>query len=80
MQQATHKEIKRFVKYLSKMTLIEFIGVAQMLCIPFTEDKDIEKPREFEEVFSEMYDQFIQLKPAVRVDILDVMKKTVKGK
>ena len=80
MQQATHKEIKRFVKYLSKMTLIEFIGVGQMLCVPVTEDKDIEKPREFEEVGSEMYDQFIQLKPAVRVDILDVMKKTVKGK
>ena len=80
MEQATHKEIKRFIKCLSKMTLIEFIGVSQMLCVPFTEDNDIEKPREFEEVFSEMYDKFIQLKPAVRIDILDVMKKTVKGK
>ena len=32
---ATTKEAKRFVKYLSKMTLIEFIGIAQMLCVPF---------------------------------------------
>ena len=60
---ATSKEAKRFVKYLSKMTLIEFIGIAQMLCVPFSIDNDPDKVRDFEEVFSEMYDKFIQLKP-----------------
>ena len=80
MEQATHKEIKRFVKYLSKMTLIEFIGIAQMLCVPFSIDNNPNKIRDFEEVFSEMYDKFIQLKPEVRIDILQTMKKTVKGK
>lgn len=80
MANATTKEVKRFIKYLSKMTLIEFIGIAQMLCVPFSEDNDPEKIREFEVVFSEMYDRFIQLKPEVRNDILDTMKKVVKGK
>ena len=80
MEQATHKEIKHFVKYLSKMTLIEFIGIAQMLCVPFSIDNDPNKIRDFEEVFSEMYDKFIQLKPEVRFDVLQTMKKTVKGK
>lgn len=77
---ATSKEIKYFVKYLSKMTLIEFIGIAQMLCVPFSIDNDPNKIRDFEEVFSEMYDKFIQLKPEVRFDVLQTMKKTVKGK
>ena len=77
---ATNKEAKRFVKYLSKMTLIEFIGVTQILCIPFAIDNDPDKVRDFEEVFSDMYDKFIQLKPEVRNEILDTMKKTVKGK
>lgn len=77
---ATTKEAKRFVKYLSKMTLIEFIGVTQILCVPFAEDNDPDKVRDFEVVFSEMYDKFIQLKPEVRSEILDTMKKTVKGK
>ena len=77
---ATSKEAKRFVKYLSKMTLIEFIGIAQMLCVPFSIDNDPDKVRDFEEVFSDMYDKFIQLKPEVRIDILQTMKKVVKGK
>ena len=80
MPNATSKEAKRFVKYLSKMTLIEFIGIAQMLCVPFSIDNNPDKVREFEEVFSEMYDKFIQLKPEVRLDILNLMKKTVKGR
>lgn len=77
---ATTKEAKRFVKYLSKMTLIEFIGITQMLCVPFSVDNDPEKIRDFEEVFSEMYDKFIQLKPEVRYQILHTMKNVVKGK
>lgn len=77
---ATTKEAKRFVKYLSKMTLIEFIGITQMLCVPFSIDNDPEKIRDFEEVFSEMYDKFIQLKPEVRYQILHTMKNVVKGK
>ena len=80
MPNATSKEAKRFVKFLSKMTLIEFIGIAQMLCVPFSIDNNPDKVREFEEVFSEMYDKFIQLKPEVRLDILNLMKKTVKGR
>ena len=77
---ATSKEAKRFIKYLSKMTLIEFIGAAQMLCVPFSIDNNPDKIRDFEEVFSDMYDTFIQLKPEVRTDILQTMKKVVKGK
>ncbi len=76
----TSKEAKRFVKYLSKMTLIEFVGIAKMLCVPFSIDNNPDKIRDFEEVFSEMYDKFIHLKPEVRFDILDTMKKVVKGK
>lgn len=80
MPNATSKEAKRFVKYLSKMDFIEFIGFAKILCVPFTIDNNYDNPRDFEEVFSEMYDKFIQLKPEVRFDILNLMKKTVKGR
>jgi hypothetical protein len=59
MPNATSKEAKRFVKYLSKMDFIEFIGFARILCVPFTIDNNYDNPREFEEVFSEMYDKFI---------------------
>ena len=79
MPNATSKEAKRFIKYLSKMTFIEFIGLAKMLCVDFVIDNDQNKIKEFEEVFSEMYDTFIQLKPEVRRDILDFMKKATKG-
>lgn len=77
---ATTKEAKRFVKYLSKMTLIEFIGIAQMLCVPFSIDNNPDNIREFDEVFSDMYDKFIQLKQEVRHEILQTMKKVVKGR
>jgi hypothetical protein len=40
MPNATSKEAKRFVKYLSKMTFIEFIGLAKMLCVDFVIDND----------------------------------------
>lgn len=75
----TSKEAKRFVKYISKMEFLEFIGMARMLCVPVVHDNDYDKPRDFEEVFSEMYDRFIQLEPKVRNDILDFMKKATKG-
>ena len=51
-----------------------------MLCVPFSIDNNPDDIREFDEVFSDMYDKFIQLKPEVRYEILHTMKKVVKGR
>lgn len=72
----TEKEFLSFLNMVGKLDHLEFIGLAQILSVPLlTEEK---KEREFEHMFSDLLDNFIELPPKRRKEILKLLSGDLK--
>lgn len=72
------KALTEFLEEVIKLEPIEFIGLAKILCAPVVDDnKDV---RSFEDILSDMMDNFISTGRRQRRDILQMIKQANKIK
>ena len=71
------KVFTEFLEEVIKLEPIEFIGLAKVLCAPVMDNKE---PREFEDILSDMMDNFISTGRRQRRDILKMIKEANKIK
>lgn len=77
----TEKEFLQFINLVAKLDHIEFFGIAQILTVPLVvkeEGNDKPKEREFEEIFSDILDKFIELPKKKRRDIVKLLTGDLK--
>ena len=67
-----------FLEEVIKLEPIEFIGLAKVLCAPVMDNN--KEPREFEDILSDMMDNFISTGRRQRRDILKMIKEANKIK
>ena len=72
----TGEKLQEFIKCVSLLSEVEFLGVAQILTVKITgEDK---KPRLAEEILSDMIDTFVFLNRQKRRDLMKILKQITK--
>ena len=69
------KVFTEFLEEVIKLEPIEFIGLAKVLCAPVMDDN--KEPREFEDILSDMMDNFVSTGRRQRRDILKIDRKSV---
>jgi hypothetical protein len=77
----TEKEFLQFINLVAKLDHIEFFGIAQILTVPLVvkeEGNDKPKERDFEEIFSDILDKFIELPKKKRKDIVKLLTGDLK--
>ena len=76
----SEKEFQNFVNYTSKLEAMEFMGLVRMLNVDIFKNDKEKTPRNFEEIFSEVMDKFIQASPMQRKNIMKILKAAVHKK
>ena len=76
----SEKEFQNFVNYVSKLEAMEFMGLVRMLNVDIFKNDKEKTPRNFEEIFSEVMDKFIQASPMQRKNIMKILKAAVHKK
>lgn len=66
-----------FIKLISKLEPIEFIGIARILCVDIMDEAN-KTPRDFEDILSDVVVKFNSLARKQRRDILKVLRKVEK--
>lgn len=77
----TEQEFLQFINLIAKLDHIEFFGIAQILTVPLVvKEDDSEKPkeREFEEIFSDVLDKFIELPKKRRKELIKLLTGDLK--
>lgn len=75
-KQPTEKEFLQFINLVAKLDHVEFFGIAQILTVPLVvkiEGEEKPKEREFEEIFSDILDKFIELPKKRRKELLKLL-------
>ena len=69
----TGEKLQEFIKCVSLLSDVEFLGVAKILCVDYTGvDK---KPRPVEAILSDMIDKFVFLKRKKRRELMKILKQ-----
>ena len=76
----SEKEFQNFVNYTSKLEAMEFMGLVRMLNVDIFKNDKEKTPRNFEEIFSEVMDKFIQASPMQIKNIIKILKAAVHKK
>lgn len=69
------KRLYHFLAGISKLGPIEFLGVAHLLLVPLSIEGTTES-RDFDDMLSDMIDQFITLSASKQKEIIRIIKKT----
>lgn len=72
----TEKEFLSFIQLISKLDHLEFIGIAQIMSVKLLDEE--KKEREFEDMFSDILDRFIELPKKRRKEIMKLLKGELK--
>ena len=70
------KTVINFLELVTQLEPIEFVGLSKILCVPLVNQKN--EPREFEDILSDMIDNFISTGRKQRKDIIKVLKQSIK--
>lgn len=71
-----NKRLESFIKTVSKLEPIEFMGLAHMLCIDLAEDN---KPKTGSVLVKEVIDKFSHLSASKQKELLKFCKKATRG-
>ena len=72
----TGEKLQEFIKCVSLLSEVEFLGVAKILCVDYTGvDK---KPRPVEAILSDMIDKFVFLNRKKRRELMKILKQITK--
>lgn len=77
----TEQEFLQFINLIAKLDHIEFFGIAQILTVPLVikeDDSEKAKEREFEEIFSDVLDKFIELPKKRRKELIKLLTGDLK--
>lgn len=77
----TEQEFLQFINLIAKLDHIEFFGIAQILTVPLVvkeDDSEKIKEREFEEIFSDVLDKFIELPKKRRKELIKLLTGDLK--
>lgn len=77
----TEQEFLQFINLIAKLDHIEFFGIAQILTVPLVVKEDNSekaKEREFEEIFSDVLDKFIELPKKRRKELIKLLTGDLK--
>lgn len=66
-----------FIEEVSKLSEIEFIGLARLLCVPILNE---DKERPFEDILSDILDTFLLLNKKKRKEFLKMVQQANKSK
>lgn len=72
------KQINSLISLISKLDHIEFIGLAKILSVQLL--KENKEPKSFEDILSEILDNFAKLSSKGRKEILQLLSGTLKVK
>jgi len=79
---ATEKDFMTFVERVSKLEMMEFLGVARMLSVDLVtkdpEDETKTLGREFDAILSDMMDAYIDLNRTQRRNLDHIIERAVK--
>lgn len=76
----SEKNLIKFVKEISKLEPIEFMGLAKILNIELVENNEKKTPRTFETVMSEIIDKYIKLSRTQRRSVMKIVKNANLGR
>lgn len=72
------KNALKFIEEIGKLEEVEFFGLVRLLGVKLVDDE--KQPREFESVFSDIFDRFIKLPRIKRKEIMNMLKDINKGR
>ena len=70
------KTVINFLELVTQLEPIEFVGLSKILCVSLVNQKN--EPRNFEDILSDMIDNFISTGRKQRKDIIKVLKQSIK--
>ena len=70
------KAALKFVNALLQLNPVEFLGVSKILCVPVVDSE--KEPRQFDEILSDLIDNFIKLNRRNRRELLSILKESAK--
>ena len=70
------KIVINFLELVTQLEPIEFVGLSKILCVSLVNQKN--EPRNFEDILSDMIDNFISTGRKQRKDIIKVLKQSIK--
>lgn len=70
------KAALQFVNAIVKLNPIEFIGVSKILCVPMVNTE--KEARQFDDILSDMIDNFIKLNRRNKRELLQILKLSAK--
>ena len=74
----TEEPIYKFLSYLTKLKLIEFMGIARSMCIPLTKTiNGKQEIKDFNELLENIADIYCMLKRRQRRELYFIVKKSV---
>lgn len=79
---ASDKELIQFITYINNLEPIEFNGIAKILCVSiFTDNtKEKKKIRKYEDILSDLMDNFCLLGRRQRKEIFKLLKQVEKDR
>lgn len=79
-RETTDKQLLNFLNQITKLSQVEFIGLARMLNIPLVQDNEEKTPREFEYIMSDLIDKYITLSKTQQKNLKKILHKAIKDK
>lgn len=75
---ASVKNTLEFIQEIAILEEVEFLGLAHLLGVKLTDDNKV--PREFEDIFSDIFDRFVGLRRQKRKEIMKILKEVNRGR
>ena len=75
-QQVSSKSLLVFLEGITKLDPVKFVGLTKILCVPIVDEKYEE--RKFEDILSDLIDNFIEMPKKRRREILGIIKEANK--
>lgn len=76
----SEKEFRNFLALTAKLEPMEFMGLVRLMNVDIFKDDEEKTPKEFEEVFSEVLDRYIQSSASHRKKVMKILKAAVQEK
>lgn len=76
----TEKQLLHFVSQITKLSEIEFLGLARMLNIPLVQQDEDKTPRQFEYIMSDLIDKYISLSKTQKKNLKKILHTALKDK
>lgn len=78
MGDTRERELIQFITYINNLETTEFAGIVKILCVAFTNDGKTVRP--YEEILSDLIDNFCNLGKRQRREIMKLLRQVEKDR